>query len=312
MSPSKDIRSILVLGGTGHYGRPIVGSLLRMGRPVRVLSRNAALAGQVLGDTAEIVQGDVTSRESVTRALDGAGAVVVSISAFTPRLIRQLELIERDSILAVFEEAKTAGVSRVVYLSVYDIKEDFLSELGIRPAIADIKLEIEAALAGSSFDWTVLGAAYSMEMFFLFIRGNRMLVPGGGPPAMPTVSPLDVGEIAAQTVVRDDLAGRRIRMTGPEAMSFPKAAERISAVVGRTIRFRRIPLLPLRIASVVTRPFNPFLKHLLQVLAVRDHFPQDIAAEVPNDHRRLVSTFSYTPTTLEMETRTRIRSGRFA
>ncbi len=46
----------------------------------------------------------------------------------------------------------------------------------------------------------------------------------------------------------------------------------------KTIRFRRIPLLPLRIASIVTSPFNPFLRHLLQVLALRDHFPQDLAA----------------------------------
>ncbi len=81
MSRSKQALPILVLGGTGHYGRPIVRSLLRMGRPVRILSRNAANARQTLGDSVNIVQGDVTSRESRIRAQAGVGAVVISISA---------------------------------------------------------------------------------------------------------------------------------------------------------------------------------------------------------------------------------------
>ncbi len=52
----------LVLGGTGHYGRHIVRSLLEKGQPVRVLTRNAANAREVLGDRAEIVEGDILER----------------------------------------------------------------------------------------------------------------------------------------------------------------------------------------------------------------------------------------------------------
>ncbi len=35
-----------------------------------------------------------------------------------------------------------------------------------------------------------------------------MMVPGGGPEGLPTVSAVDVGEIAAQALLRDDLSGR--------------------------------------------------------------------------------------------------------
>jgi hypothetical protein len=38
-------------------------------------------------------------------------------------------------------------------------------------------------------------------------------------------------------------------------------------------------------------------------------FPQDVVAEVPEDHRRLVNTFAYTPTTLEMEALRRTEGG---
>ena len=292
---------ILVLGGTGHYGRHIVKSLQERGQQVRVLTRNAANARRILGDEADIVEGDITSRESVVEALEGVKAVVISVSAFTPKLIRKLELIERDSVLMVLEEAQNAGISRILYLSGYALRRGLVEELDL--ALGRIKLEIETALAQSDFSWTVLGEAPSMEVFFAMIRGEKMIVPGGGPPALPTVSPVDAGEIAAQTALREDLGGKRIRVTGPEAISFPEASRRISAVTGKRLEFQKIPLFPLRVASLVTWPFNPYLRHLVGSARLMNRFPQDLAAQVSEDHRWLLDTFSYTPTTLEMETR---------
>jgi uncharacterized protein YbjT (DUF2867 family) len=254
-----------------------------------------------LGDSVEIVEGDITSRESVVASLDGVRRMVISVSAFSPQLIRQLRLIEYDAVLMVLEQARKAGVSRVVYISTYDVREDAV--VGQGSEIARLKLAVETALAGSDLNWTVLGAAPSMGIFFTMIRGNRMVVPGGGPPALPIISPVDVGEIAAQAVLRDDLAGRRMRMVGPEAISFPEAAERISAVAGRSIKFQKIPLLPLRVAAVLTRPFNPYLSYLLPFIILMKRFPPDLVAQVPDDHRLLVETFSYTPTTVETEAR---------
>lgn len=299
---------ILVLGGTGYYGKRIVKSLLAKGQSVRVLSRNAVNACKILGDEAEIVEGDITSRESVMEALEGIKAIVIAVAAFTPKLIRKLKLIEQDSVLMVLDEARKMGVSRVVYISVYDIREDWLRELKIDFASARIKKAVETYLAQSDFNWTVLGAPPTMGIFFRMIRGETMIVPGGGPPALPTVSPADVGEIAAQTVLRDDLRGQRIRMTGPEAISFPEAARRISAVTGKEVKFRKIPLLPLKIASIVTGPINPYLRQLLMTVKMMNNFPQDVAAQVPEDHRWLVNTFDYTPTTLEMEAEKWIQS----
>ena len=89
-------------------------------------------------------------------------------------------------VLRVYEEAKRAGVSRVVQLSGYDVQEKYARPLGLM-AFAQPMLDVQAALAASSFDWTVLGCGPSMEMFFAMIRGTRMMVPGGGPPALPTL-----------------------------------------------------------------------------------------------------------------------------
>lgn len=298
-------KPILVLGGTGHYGRHVVQSLLRKGAPVRVLSRNAGNARKILGEAPDIVEGDITLGKSIIEALNGVSAVIISVSAFTPKLIRKLKLIERDSVLMVLAEAERAGASRIVYISVYDIRQD--SPRGFNLEIAKIKSEVENALARSDFNWTVLGAAPSMAIFFAMIRGDTMMVPGGGPPALPTVSPVDVGEIVAQAVLRHDLDGKRFRMVGPEAISFPEAARRISSVTGMTIGFRKIPLLLPKIAWVITRPFAPFsgailyINQMLGFIQLLNQFPQDVIAEVPEVHHLLLDTFDYVPTTLEME-----------
>ena len=300
-----NLEPVLVLGGTGHYGRHIVASLRKRGAPVRVLSRHAAPARQLLGEEVEILEGDITSRASVAEALTGARGMVIAVSAFNPQQIRQVEAVERDAVLAVVVEAERMGVARAVYLSVYDIRQDVVEDLDLESGL--IKAAIEAALAGSGLNWTVLGCAPSMQLFFAMIRGEIMVVPGGGPPALPTISPVDVGEIAAQAVLRDDLSGRRFRLVGPEAISFPEAARRIAAVTGKPLQFRKIPLILPKIASILLTPLAPFsdriayVSQMLGFIKLLNAFPVEMAAEAAQAHQQLRETFDYTPTTLEME-----------
>jgi len=176
--PTTDSRpeTVLVLGGTGHYGRHIVGSLEAKGVAVRVLTRSAERARGCLPESVEVMEGDLESREAVIRALRGVGRLVVSVSAFTRAQVRRLEAVERDAVIMALAEAEAAGVTRVVYLSVFDIRPEISERL--RLVSAKIKLDVEAYLRSSGFDWTVLGAPPSMEIFFAMTRGDRMVVPG--------------------------------------------------------------------------------------------------------------------------------------
>lgn len=299
---------MLVLGGTGHYGRRIVAALEAKGARVRVVSRGVAAARALLGGTVELIEGDVTAPAVTRRALSGARAVVVALSAMTRGGARQLRAIERDAVLRVFDEAPGCGVRRVVCLSGYEIRVDLLEHLRISH-IFGMKAEVEEALRGSALDWTILGEAFSMEMFFAMLRGDTINVPGGGPPAIPTVSAEDTGAIGAEAALRDDLGGQRFHVTGPEAFSFPEAARRIGAVLGRPLRVRAIPLSPMRAALGVAGLFNPYFAYLSASVLLLSNFPQDLVTQVPRAHRRLVETFHYSPVTLEEETRRRREAG---
>lgn len=294
---------VLVFGGTGHYGRHIVRHLQEKNIPLRIFTRDAASARMMLGK-AEYVEGNLTETDSLQGALSGCRAVVVSISAFTPGLIRQLRAIEVDALCRILESARQNSVRRFVYLSAYELRRELITDL--KYEIGQIKLEAEEAIRTSGLDWTILGCAFSMELIFSFLRGGKMAVPGGGPPALPVVSGQDVGAVAAQTALRPDLSGQRLRVPGPEALSFPESAERISAVTGKPVQFLKIPLLPFRVAALVTRPFTPYVKHLFASIRLMNRFPQDLAAQVPADHARLRATFDYMPVTLEAEAQQRL------
>jgi len=124
-----DHQPIVIFGGTGHYGSRIVHHLLEKNEKVRVLSRNAQQAKLKLGKTMDIIEGDVTCRQVVDRALTGGKAVVICLSAMNPKSIKRLKRIERDGVLTIMEAAQKAGIRRLVYLSGYEIRAEVLEAL---------------------------------------------------------------------------------------------------------------------------------------------------------------------------------------
>ncbi len=298
-------KTVLVLGGTGHYGRCIVKSLLSKDVNVRVMTRNIEQAGETLGDKVEFVSGDILSNFSVKQAIFGVDCIIIAISAFVPKQIRRLKEIEQDAVISMLKTAKNEGINRIVYISVFEANREFAGKHNL--AAANEKAEVELWLKSSDLNWTVLGAPPSMQIFFSMIRGNKMMVPGGGPAGLPTISPLDLGEIAAQASLREDLSGLRIKLVGPEALSFPDAAKRISKVWEKKIKFQKIPLIFPLIAYNLTSPLSLFsdnmlfIHNLLGYIKLLNNFPQSYVSELPELHRELLSLFQYKPATLEME-----------
>ncbi|MBE9525202.1 MAG: NmrA family NAD(P)-binding protein, partial [Chloroflexi bacterium] len=187
----------------------------------------------------------------------------------------------------------------------YEMRKQLLDDLKI-PEFGEIKIEIEAKIRQSDFNWTILGDAPAFEMFFAFTNKGRMAVPGGGFNAFPTISPEDVGEITAQIVMRDDLNGKRIKLTGPKAYSFPEVAKLMTEISGKRIKHMTIPLFIINIVSILLLPFTPFIRYLYKSLKMLNNFPADLAENVPEDHKLLRELFDYEPVTLEMEINRRI------
>jgi uncharacterized protein YbjT (DUF2867 family) len=300
---------IVVYGGTGYYGRKVVEKLVQKGQSVRVVSRNIETAKEILGEKVEVLQGDVTNHETIIESLKNVNTIVICLSAMSNKLMKKMKQIERDAVITIMEEAKKANISRLVYMSGYEMREQLLRDLKI-PEFGEIKIEIESKISKSDFNWTILGDAPAFEIFFAFIKNDMMTVPGGGYNAIPTISAEDVGEITAQVAIRDDLKGERIKLTGPEALSFPEVAKRITLISGKKITHMAIPLIIINVVSFLLIPFAPFVRFLYKSLKMLNNFPKDLAERVPQDHKLLRELFEYEPVTLEMEIRRRINENK--
>ena len=288
---------VLVFGGTGNYGKYIVRSLIAKEEPVRVFTRNSERAKQKLGPEPEYFEGDVLNKEAIIASLSNVKSIIISLSAMHPKLIRKQKEIEHDAVMTILDEAEKKAIKRIVFISIYDMNVELIKKLKLD--VGFMKMSIEERLANSNFNWTVLGCPPSFEMFAAFTRKKSLIVPGGGSPLMPAIAPQDVGEIAAQASIRDDLNGKRFHMTYSEPFAFPDVAKKFSEILGRTIKYRKIPLIGLRIASIVTYPFNPYLRHLVKYVGLLNNFPIDLANQSSDDHQILIDAFDYQPMSLE-------------
>ncbi|NPE07494.1 MAG: NAD(P)H-binding protein [Asgard group archaeon] len=289
---------VLVFGGTGNYGKYIVESLVAKNIPVKVFTRDASRAKQKLGMKPEYFEGNVMDQESIFKSLEDVRAIIISLSAMHPKLIRKQKEIEHDAVMTILDGAEKKNIKRIVFISIYDMRKELIEKLKLDVGL--LKMAIEERLANSEFfNWTVLGCPPSYMIFTRFTRKRIMIVPGGGSPLMPSIAPQDVGEIAAQASIRDDLNRKRFRMTFSKPFAFPEVAKLFTKILGRDIKYRKLPLIGLKIASIVSYPFNPYLRHLVKYVGLLNNFPEEFAKKAKDDHELLRIAFDYQPMTLE-------------
>jgi len=302
-------RNIIVFGGTGFYGRKIVEKLIQKNLPVKVVTRNASKARYMFGNSVELFEGDITNKDTIVKSLQNIDVIIIALSAVHLKLIRKMKEIERDAVLNILDEAKNQNISRIIYLSVYDLHEPTLHKLNIYD-FAAIKIEIENIIKKSDFNWTILGCAPAHELLFAFYRKGKVAVPGGGYNAFATISPEDVGEIASQTAIRNDLKHMRLRLTGNEAISFPEVAKRLSKILSKEIKHVAIPLAIVNIVSKLALIFTPYVRYLYKSLKLLNNFPEEFANEVPNNYQKLQSMFDYSSVTINMEIEKRYKENK--
>lgn len=104
------MQPLLVTGGTGTLGRPLVDLLTRAGRPVRVLSRRPRAATG--GAPVEWVVGNLATGAGVERAVGGADVIVHCATSVRSRRV------DVGGTGRLLEAARLAGSPHLVYISI--------------------------------------------------------------------------------------------------------------------------------------------------------------------------------------------------
>ncbi|HJP76217.1 MAG TPA: NAD(P)H-binding protein [Pseudonocardiaceae bacterium] len=207
---------ITVTGATGNVGRALVERLAKSGEKVTAVSRGIGAGDVPAGVRFE--RADLAEPESLKPALAGADSVFVLVSGAVA------------SIDGVVEQAKAAGVRRVVLVSSQGVAT------GRYPA------DHEDAVTGSGLEWTILrpgGFDSNTLQWAGMVRERRVAAPFGD-VGLPTVDPLDIAEVAAAVLREPGHQGQVYTLTGPALISPREQAAAIADALGEEVRFSEL------------------------------------------------------------------------
>ncbi|MCF2532030.1 NmrA family NAD(P)-binding protein [Yinghuangia soli] len=223
---------ILVIGGTGHFGRETVEALAAAGEPVRVLSRNPERAG--LPDGVEVVRGDLADPGTLAPALAGADRMLMVLPYGA----------DASALLAA---AREAGLRKIVFLSSGAVVD------GAEPqpdVIAAYHADVERAVAATGIEHTFLRlffpAVNSLSFAMQMGGGNDVIRAPYADAASAPVHERDVADAAVRVLTTDGHAGRTYALTGSESLTQAEQVHILGETLGRPLVFDELPDAPVR------------------------------------------------------------------
>lgn len=250
-SSIKPFGRILIVGATGFVGKRLVPDLVKLGIPLRLLSRSLGGLSPLLRKEAdiEIAQADLVENTGLPEALQGIDTAYYLVHSMGGRtLARNEEYAEKDRRAAknFIVAADAAGLKRVIYLGGLGETGDNLSEhLRSRAEIADI-------LSSGTARATVLraaiiigagGASYEM-LRYLVERLPVMVCPRWVDTRIQPIAIQDVLAYLVGCLREPATAGKSFDIGGPEIFTYVEMMQKYASVRGLAKRvIIRVPVL---------------------------------------------------------------------
>ncbi|MFJ9929585.1 SDR family oxidoreductase [Streptomyces misionensis] len=238
----------LVTGAGGYLGGRLVPELLDAGYRVRCLVRTPGkLRDHPWAGRVEIVRGDVTDAGSVARAMAGMDVAYYLVHALGTG--RDFERTDRRAARAFGEQARLAGVKRLVYLG--GLTPAGVPERELSPHLRS-RAEVGRILLDSGVPTAVLRAAVvigsgsaSFEMLrYLTERLPVMVTPRWVHTRIQPIAVRDVLRLLAGCARLPADVTRTFDIGGPEVLTYLEMMQRYAAVAGLPRRvILRVPVL---------------------------------------------------------------------
>ena len=209
---------ILVTGASGTVGSEVVKALGIGGAKVRAGYRSRP---QNIPTGVESVALDFDERDTVAAALMGVETVFLLSNMVEPEK-------------KVVDEAKRAGVKRIVKLSVNGAADEKFT-------FARWHRGVEKHIEGSGLAWTFLRPSGFMQNFFNYMgetirKQSAFYTATGTKGAGAHIDARDIGVVAARVLTGKGHDGKAYELTGPRAINYDEAAQILSKAVGREIK----------------------------------------------------------------------------
>ena len=231
-------KTVLVTGATGRQGGAVTRHMLLKGWRLRALTRNpdAHAAKQLARQGIELVQGDLEDPPSLDRASRGAYGIYSVQDFWSVGAKRE---VQQGKNLA--EAAKKAGVYHFIYSSVGGAE----SNTGIPHW--ESKWEVEKHIRRLGLPATIFRPVSFMETYHILevevgILKGKLADPIRPDKPYQTIATDDIGAFVALAFDRPkDFLGLELEIAGSELTNL-EAAQVFSQVMGKPVKFRRLPL----------------------------------------------------------------------
>jgi uncharacterized protein YbjT (DUF2867 family) len=212
---------ILVIGGRSRTGRELIRLLREAGPPLRILTRSAESP-----DDPDAVLGDLARPDTLDAAMTGAEKVFLLCSAAHDELAWNRNAIDA---------AARAGVAHLVRSSI----------LAANPASPARFIrhhgQADEHLRESGVPHTILRPNFYMHnvstVWPSSIGPDGNYYAPAGDARISMTDARDVAAVAARVLLDDARTGTGYDVTGPEALSHAEACEKLSARLGRPVRY---------------------------------------------------------------------------
>lgn len=283
---------ILVVGATGQLGTLVVRKLVERGRSVRALVRKTSNYQHLIGDSIEVVFGDLRNAGSLDAACQNIETVIATANAAVPRESGDsFKAVDDQGYKNLIDACEQSGVRQFVYTSVLaDPSFD-------RLPLPRQKRNTERRLQNSSLDYTIFRADAFMDVIFTMMGSD---LPLKGSEAATVERPFwfskrffnsvkdniakkgEVGVLGDGTARRtyiciDDVAEFLIRAAvdhpqsrkaifdvgGPEAISQNEVLEIYQKVFNKPLTAKHTPALVFKFGHALLKLFSPAAANIM-------------------------------------------------
>jgi uncharacterized protein YbjT (DUF2867 family) len=220
---------ILISGASGSVGRAVLAEAARSGGKHRAMYRSKQEAAKAPAGT-ETVIADFSDKASLAPALHGVESVYLVCSPI-PDLV-QLEI-------NVIEASQAAGVRRIVLnsaLGAGDYGKSFPSW----------HRQVEDKLKATKLAYCILRPNSFMQNVLTYyapsIRAQGAFYGAMGNARTSYLDVRDIAVVAAKALQGSEHDGKTYQLNGPEALTYPEVAQKISQHAGIAARYVDIPV----------------------------------------------------------------------
>ena len=231
---------IVITTPTGQIGRQVLDRVLDSGEAVRVIARDPSRLSARVRARAEVVSGSHGDAGAITKALAGADRLFWLVPPPPFSYPGSAERYYLDFTRPACEAIRGLGVGVV---GVSTLGHGYQGKAGLLSAA----LAMDKLIEGTGAAYRALALPFFMENLLrqaqaIKEQGTFSMANTAGRP-LPAVATRDVAAAAAALLLDSSWGGQAsVPVAGPDNLTPDDMAEVISDTLGRTVRYRQVPV----------------------------------------------------------------------